>query len=205
VTVLYLIDGYNLFFRTTRGEEGENFSKEREKIILSLAEQVQIAHLSALLVFDSAWHEGPAERNIKHQLEICYTDLGQSADDWIISEVKRAEKPGQITVVTSDRKLAWRARLKGAMTLPVEEFLLMLRRLVKKKKAPPKTAIHTSNIEIQKPPTLQERYEKAFTRELEEEPVQNKKPETLKRKSKKEEPSINDFDRWLKAFEDHSL
>ncbi|MFV0340447.1 MAG: NYN domain-containing protein [Parachlamydiaceae bacterium] len=201
MSVLYLIDGYNLFFRTTRGEEGENFSKEREKIILSLAEQIQIAHLSALLVFDSAWHEGPAERKIKHQLEICYTDLGQSADDWIISEVKRAEKPAQITVVTSDRKLAWRARLKGAMTQPVEEFLLMLRRIVKKKKAPPKQALATSKIEIKKPPTLQERYEKAFTRELEEEPIEKKKTESLKKKVKPQEPSISDYDRWLKAFE----
>lgn len=201
MTALYLIDGYNLFFRTTRGEEGENFTKEREKIILTLAEQIHLAKLSALLVFDSAWHEGPAERKIKNQLEICYTDLGQSADDWIIGEVKRAEKPAQIVVVTSDRKLAWRARIKGAQTLPVEEFLIYLRRLVKKHTAPPKPLSFPSQIEIKKPPTLNERYEKAFTREIEQEVPQGTKPQKLKKKEKKETPSVSDYERWLKAFE----
>lgn len=202
MTTHYLIDGYNLFFRTTRGEEGENFTKEREKIIVSLADQIHLAQLSALLVFDSAWHEGPAERKIKNQLEICYTDLGQSADDWIIAEVKRAEKPAQIVVVTSDRKLAWRARIKGAQTLPVEDFLIFLRRVVKKKTAPPKPQFLPSHLEIKKPPTLNERYEKAFSREMESEVSQGTKSQQLKRKLKKETPQISDNERWLKAFED---
>lgn len=201
MSTLFLIDGYNLFFRTTRGEEGDNFTREREKIILSLADQIQLAKLSAILVFDSAWHEGPAERKIKNQLEIYYTDLGESADDWIIAEVKRAENPAQLTVVTSDKKLAWRARVKGAQTLPVEEFLLLLRRLVKKKTAPPKELPPSTKIEIKKPPTLNERYEKAFSREVEPEPSKEKRKEGLKKKEKKTEPSISDYERWLKAFE----
>lgn len=197
----YLIDGYNLFFRTTRGEEGKNFQTEREKVILYLSEQLEIAKLQATLVFDAAWKEGPSQTKIKGSLEILYTESGESADDWIVSQVKRSALPIEITVVTSDRNLAWRSRNKGAQTIHVEEFMKYVRRLVIKKSraSPPKTSPSALVIHP-KPPTDMERYEQAFAVEPEA-PREKGKP-GKKLEKKPVEPSLNDYERWLKAFED---
>lgn len=197
----YLIDGYNLFFRTTRGEEGRHFQTEREKIILYLSEQLEIAKLQATLVFDAAWQEGPSQTKIKGSLEIHYTESGESADDWIVTEVKKSPLPIEIMVVTSDRNLAWRSRNKGAQTIHVEEFMKFVRRLVIKKSraAPPK--VSPSPLVVHpKPLTDFERYEQAFAQESEEpkNPGKKLKPKDIK----PFEPPLTDYERWLKAFED---
>jgi predicted RNA-binding protein with PIN domain len=199
--VHYLIDGYNLFFRTTRGEEGSHFQTEREKIIIYLSEQLEIAKLQATLVFDAAWQEGPSQTKIKGSLEIHYTESGESADDWIVSEVKRSALPIEVTVVTSDRNLAWRSRNKGAQTIHVEDFMKFVRRLViKKSRAAPPKPTPSQRVVHPKPLTDLERYEQAFAQEPEEPKEPGKK---AKRKEIKPfEPPLNDYERWLKAFED---
>ncbi len=190
MSIHYLIDGYNLFFRTTSGGDGPDFTKEREKIISRISNEVDQAGLKASLIFDSAWHEGPEERKCKGTLEIHYTNKGESADDWIISRVKRDANPAKIIVVTSDRKLAWRARLKGASTLAVEEFIHLLRRLAnKKKQAAEKAERARTLLPTPKPPSLNERYESIFNQDL------------PKQKIKKVEKPLTDNERWLKAFE----
>lgn len=197
----YLIDGYNLFFRTTRGEEGSHFQTEREKIIHYLSEQLEIAKLQATLVFDAAWQEGPSQTKIKGSLEIHYTESGESADDWIVSEVKRSALPIEVTVVTSDRNLAWRSRNKGAQTIHVEDFMKFVRRLViKKSRAAPPKATPSPRVVHPKPLTDIERYEQAFTQEPEVPKEQGKKPK--RKEIKPFEPALTDYERWLKAFED---
>lgn len=191
MTAHYLIDGYNLFFRTAAGQDGSSFRQERDKTIQLISAQLKVTGFAASLVFDAAWQEGPSEKHVKGDLEIIYTDSGESADDWIVNEVKRSLKPSQLIVVTSDRKLAWRARMKGALTLTVEDFLKLVRRVARKKLAKPVEAkLPPKLVQREKPPTLNERYEKLF----------EEKTDAPQIKQKKETP-ISDYERWLKAFE----
>lgn len=192
MTAHYLIDGYNLLFRTAFGKEGESFTKEREKVIQNLSKEIASASFSASIVFDAAFQEGPSEKQNKGELEIIYTEMGESADDWIIQEVKRSAKPSLLIVVTSDRKLAWRARMKGAQSIPVEDFLKLVRRVVRKKQQKPKPSPALPQFtQKEKQPTPSEVYEKAFEEQLG--PIVPKK--------KKEEEELSDHQRWLKAFE----
>jgi hypothetical protein len=46
-----------------------------------------------------------------------------SADDWLLARVRAAENPGRIAVVTADRRLAERARRRGARVVGPGEFL----------------------------------------------------------------------------------
>ena len=46
-----------------------------------------------------------------------------SADDWVLAEVRGAADPEQVTVVTADRKLADRARHRGARVVSPRSFL----------------------------------------------------------------------------------
>ena len=46
-----------------------------------------------------------------------------SADDWLLKEVRQAEAPQALTVVTADRKLADRARHRGARVVSPRAFL----------------------------------------------------------------------------------
>jgi hypothetical protein len=76
---------------------------------------------------------------------------GRSADDHIVETLERDSAPRRITVVTSDRAIARRAKARGAECLKSEEFLSMLAqdarrapsaRVVAKAKAPdPRRAV----------------------------------------------------------------
>ena len=55
-------------------------------------------------------------------LKIIYTAVNETADDYILQELKEASKPSQHIVVTSDKKLAWLCRRGLANTEDVNEF-----------------------------------------------------------------------------------
>lgn len=46
-----------------------------------------------------------------------------SADEWLLQEVRQAETPESLTVVTADRKLADKARHRGARVVSPRTFL----------------------------------------------------------------------------------
>ncbi|MFQ5444883.1 MAG: NYN domain-containing protein, partial [Nitrospinales bacterium] len=120
----YLVDGYNLMFRVLHA--GDDLQAQREEIILDLNEKIQVLHLDVLIVFDAQYQYGRGSRSHLNYLEICFTDKGETADDFIIHKLKSTENPKQITVVTSDNKLGWRARRCLAKTETVEIFLTWL-------------------------------------------------------------------------------
>jgi rRNA-processing protein FCF1 len=46
-----------------------------------------------------------------------------SADDWLLREVRSAENPSRVVVVTADRSLGDRARHAGASVVSPRDFL----------------------------------------------------------------------------------
>ncbi len=208
----YYIDGYNLLFRVV--EASADLQSQRDALLQELAQKAQAIDLSATLVFDAHHQPGPVSRGHFKSLEIVYTSEKESADEYIHRAVTRIKNPRFITVVTSDKKLAWLCRLHGANTESISAFLGWLNRRyqnecfpkvpTKKVKAPPKV------IEM---PTLPPKpgtvsyYEAIFTGAGSQEPeVKSQEPEARSQEPPLETPKAedgeSDFDRWLRLFEE---
>jgi predicted RNA-binding protein with PIN domain len=130
----YLIDAYNLLFRTLK--KCKSLEKSRRFLIEELNTAISQLHLHVTLVFDGA--EKPpslATRGHFDAIEIVYTPRGQTADEYIAQEVSLSRSPAQYTVVTNDRPLALRCRQYRAKTQTIDEFLLFLfKKKIKKKR-----------------------------------------------------------------------
>jgi predicted RNA-binding protein with PIN domain len=127
----YFIDGYNLLFRLLH--DSEDLQSQREAIIYDLNKKVSLVKIDVSIVFDSTSQIGGRTRTHYDQLEILFTAEGETADEYIMDEIKNHAHPQQETVVTSDKKLAWRVRNRSAHTETVEEFILWLNRAYKNK------------------------------------------------------------------------
>jgi predicted RNA-binding protein with PIN domain len=125
----YFIDGYNLLFRLLHGSE--DLQSQREAIIYDLNQKVSLVKIDVSIVFDSTFQIGERTRTHYDQLEILFTAEGETADEYIMDEIKNHAYPQQETVVTSDKKLAWQVRNRSAHTETVEEFILWLNRAYK--------------------------------------------------------------------------
>lgn len=190
----YLIDGYNWLFRSIKSREEENLRGEREALIKELVSRLSLAKMQATLIFDAQFNPSPAATSYSKGISICYTNEGETADEYILELIKHSSNPKEYTIITSDQRLAWHVRQKSAHTLSIHEFKKMLHRICFKKLKPKPP--------IEKPPqkkalmpkkTLQDRYEEIFEEKLE--------PSPKKYKAQKKEESMSDFERWLKIFE----
>ncbi len=207
----YLIDGYNLLFRIL--ESNESLQTQRNALIEAMARAAKTLKLHATLVFDSQYQPTEGSRHHLGDLEIIYTDRGETADEFILKTIKDAPKPESFTVVTSDKVLANQCRYKLAKTLAADAFLDWVDKRKKniaagikkdklitpiRKPLPPPVK---PKAEKPKDPT-QDDYERLFTEKLND-PVQgdNKRLFTEKRKEKKKpKKKETDWERWLKAF-----
>lgn len=221
----YFIDGYNLVFRLLSHQE--NLQSIRESIIQDLNKKAALLKLNFTIVFDATSQIGERTRSHYNHLEIIYTAEGETADDYILEEIKNSRTPEQETVVTSDKKLAWFVRNQSAHTESVEEFMLWLNRSYKKKLSGPKKKslpsrplhpvvvadIPPSDISTEK---LNDYYAQIFETEWEEilkkEKNTKKLPKKTSRKPRRKknpfdppklpEPDVaTEMERWLKLFE----
>lgn len=126
----YFIDGYNLLFRLLHGE---HLQSEREALIYDLNRKISLVKIDLSIVFDSAFQIGGRTKTHYNEIEILFTAEGETADEYIVDEIKNSPNPQQETVVTSDKKLAWRVRNRSAHTESVEDFMLWLNRAYKNK------------------------------------------------------------------------
>lgn len=127
----YFIDGYNLLFRLMHAHD--NLQSQRESIIYDLNKKISLVKLEVSIVFDSAFQMGDRTRTHFNELEILFTAQGETADEYILDEIKNLEHPQQETVVTSDKQLAWKVRHHSAHTESVEEFMQWLNKAYKNK------------------------------------------------------------------------
>lgn len=214
----YYIDGYNLLFRLLYSDR--DFSVKRQQLIEELSDKLKQIEIDATIVFDSHYRQEESTRTHYHHLEIIFTSPGETADDRIIAEVEAETNPHHITVVTSDKKLAWFARRCHAKTESIEQFLDWMNKRYKKrqKEIPKKAPIIPKPIVAKKPLPAPEKppescfeyYLKTFESRLDKleeskprEPSK-RKPTPKKRKIPnvvEEEKSFSEMDRWLRLFE----
>lgn len=213
----YYIDGYNLFFRFNRNEG--DFSKQRQQMIDELNMRIQFLKIEATIVFDSHYQPSEGSRAFFQNVEIIFTDEGETADDRILAEINSIDKPQHVTVVTSDKKLAWFARRCDAKTESVEVFVAWLykryenkqRQKVAKVKPAVKQRKITSKESVPQPTTKPEEcYDYYLTtfqtrlEELEQEPKPHRAHAGKRQprlKSKKPPIGMSDAARWHHIFE----
>jgi predicted RNA-binding protein with PIN domain len=118
---LWLVDGFNvLHVGVLRGRDRSDWWKrERREELLARAERFQSEHREAdvLVVFDGAH---PPETPHEGEVSVVFAP---SADDWLVSTVREAERAESIAVVTADRRLADRVRRRGATVVAPRSFI----------------------------------------------------------------------------------
>ncbi len=199
----YYIDGYNLIFRIL--DVSEDLQAQREALLQDLAKKVQLIKLSATIVFDAHYRPGAVTRGHYKDLEVVYTSEKESADDYIHRKVRRVKNPKFITVVTSDKKLAWLCRQQGCNTESIPAFLRWLNRRYQNELAPAPNPERKKAPKIAELPKLPPKegtlsyYEAIFEGKSvsqEQEPL----PPPRKEKRTEENESESDFDRWMRLF-----
>jgi predicted RNA-binding protein with PIN domain len=127
----YLIDGYNLLhamgaLQGTAGPQGLERARQR---LLGLIEGVfQDRAGSVTVVFDGTEAEAaltPAG------VEVIFAARNEEADDLIERLIKKASTPGQLSVVSSDRRLRQAAKRRNARSIASEDFIDELEKLRK--------------------------------------------------------------------------
>lgn len=118
----YLIDGYNFFFRLTKSYQS---MKEQERSLLEKLYQTMIQLRSPMtVVFDGREKDPPeALRRNLQAMNIVYTPIHQTADEYILEMLDHCQNPAQEMVISSDSELLRRAKQKGARTQTIEEFI----------------------------------------------------------------------------------
>lgn len=222
----YYIDGYNLLFRILKA--GDDVRKQRTKITLEIERKVHLLGLDVTLVFDSHYQESESTRSHFNSLEIVFTATGETADEFILQELKDSPHPSQHTVVTSDKKLARLCQLRLGKTESIDEFLAWISKRYKNKlrqkklltikpqsqKIPehPLLTSSSSSTRQEDPQNCFDYYLEIFEKKIEEfekntpRPkkivvYKSKKTQVKKRKLTQEEALLSDLQRWQQAFE----
>ena len=122
---MLLVDGHNLIGRTP----GLSLSREegsREEVLRRIAAAKGSGGERVVVVFDGN-RPGSAKEQGFGGVRVVYAPAGRSADEEILRRVAGGN-PRAVTVVTSDRQLAERARGLGARGESCEAFWARLRR-----------------------------------------------------------------------------
>lgn len=224
MTMHYYIDGYNLLFRITQA--GMDFAKKRKNLIVLLNERAGLLKLNITLIFDAQYQTDELLRTHYHHLEILFTNYNETADERLIEEIQREASPQQVTLVTSDNLLSWKARRCHVKTETIDEFLSWINRRYKNAKHPtekPETTRKKSTQKITKKVAPSSKvsaedcadyYLEQFSKKLEEMPKITRQAIRRPKKVEKsmfdeegEEPekeTFSDFERWRQIFEQRS-
>jgi len=133
---MWIIDGYNLLFKSPgRG----SLQRRREELIKRI--ETGKPHGTICVVFDGRVPHPEIEISFRGDMEIVYTNRGETADEWIIARISMQprKRRSQVTVVTGDRALQRSVASLGAHYESVEGWLARLFREQEPADIPPLT------------------------------------------------------------------
>ena len=119
--VRWLVDGFNVLHAgVLRGNDRQGWWREdvRARLLARVA-GFDDAAAELWVVFDGRGPLGAAEESSLRPRVV----FAPSADEWLLAEVRDAEDPSAVVVVTADRQLADRARHRGARVVSPRAFL----------------------------------------------------------------------------------
>lgn len=116
---IWLVDGYNVLHAAVLGgrDRSQWWTGSRRRELLERVSGFD-ADAEIWIVFD-----GPDDPGAAAELPGLHCVFAVSADDWLVDRVRKADDPTEIAVVTADRKVAGRARGRGAQIISPKDFL----------------------------------------------------------------------------------
>ena len=117
---IWLIDGFNVLHAGPLGgrDRSEWWTAPRRDEVLEIAARFDDPTAEVWVVFD-----GPRDAETRADDRGPQPVFAPSADAWLLERIRTAEDPSRIAVVTADRKLADRARHRGARVYAPRDFL----------------------------------------------------------------------------------
>jgi len=125
--VAYIIDGNNVMGQTVGWHRDKSGS--RRALLVRVADFVRIKKTRVTVVFDGAPEHTIPDGSALRGVKILYAEKGSDADSRIHRLVEDSSNPKGLTVVTSDRHLAFLVRARGARVIRSGEFRRMLDQL----------------------------------------------------------------------------
>ncbi len=118
-TKIWLVDGYNVLHAAVLGgkDRSQWWTGSRRRELLERVSGFD-ADAEVWIVFD-----GPDDSGAEAEPPGPHCVFAASADDGLVDRVRRAADPSEIAVVTADRKVAGRARGRGARIVTPKDFL----------------------------------------------------------------------------------
>jgi len=116
---IWLVDGYNVLHAAVLGgrDRSQWWTESRRRELLERVSGFDV-DAEIWIVFD-----GPDDSGTADEPRGPRCVFAASADDWLVDRVRSAEDPSEIAVVTADRKVAGRARGRGARIVSPRDFL----------------------------------------------------------------------------------
>jgi hypothetical protein len=117
---IWLVDGFNVLCTALLGgrDRAGWWGEERRAELLARAAQLAEPEAEVWVVFDGA--SPPPETPARGRVRAVFAP---SADTWLLERLRERPPPGGAVVVTADRRLAERARRRGARIVTPHEFL----------------------------------------------------------------------------------
>ena len=115
----WLVDGFNLLHvAVLRGGPRREWWREQNRAeVVALARGFDDPRAEVVVVFDGA--RGAEDAETRGGPRVVFA---ASADEWMLAALRAASDPSRIAVVTADRRLADRARHRGARVVRPTEF-----------------------------------------------------------------------------------
>jgi len=123
---VWLVDGFNVLHASLLGGRDRTkwWSEARRGEVLALVRSLQGVGGEIWVVFDGPRPAPDDDADPSPVRQV----FAPSADEWLLRRVRESEAPGRVAVVTGDRRLAGRARHRGALVVSPGEFLARFRR-----------------------------------------------------------------------------
>jgi predicted RNA-binding protein with PIN domain len=125
----YIVDGNNVMGQTPGWHRDK--SKSRRMLLEKLAAFARLKKARVTVVFDGGPDSAVPEGSAFHGVKVLYAERGSDADTRIEHLVETATDPRGLTIVTSDRHLAFLVRSRGATVIRSGEFRKQVERLLK--------------------------------------------------------------------------
>jgi predicted RNA-binding protein with PIN domain len=124
----FVVDGNNVMGQTPGWHRDK--SKSRRSLLEKLAAFARLKNARVTVVFDGAPDCIAPEGSAFHGVKVLYAEPGSDADTRIQHLVETSTDPRGLTVVTSDRHLAFLVRSRGATVIRSGEFRTQIEHLL---------------------------------------------------------------------------
>jgi predicted RNA-binding protein with PIN domain len=124
----YIVDGNNVMGQTPGWHRDK--SSARRSLLAKAAEFAKAKATRVTVVFDGAPERGAPEGSAFRGVKVLYAEPGSDADARIEQLVESSPNPRGLTVVTSDRHLAFLVRSRGASVVRSGEFRTQIEQII---------------------------------------------------------------------------